>query len=60
MVHKPSDLNSFEFAVLCGLRVTQLIRGCVPRVVVAESEKLTMTAQREIAEGKVVREAKAE
>jgi DNA-directed RNA polymerase subunit K/omega len=47
-------MNVFEFAVLSGLRVAQLTRGCIPRVVVP-SLKVTVTAQREVAEGLVVR-----
>jgi len=46
-------LNAFEFAVLAGLRASQLTRGCTPRV--DGSVKLAVIAQREIAEGKVVR-----
>jgi len=48
-------LNAFEFAVLAGLRASQLTRGCSPRV--DGSVKLAVIAQREIAEGKVVRVA---
>jgi DNA-directed RNA polymerase subunit K/omega len=50
-------MNAFEFSVLSGLRAGQLSRGCTPRVV--ESRKLAVTAQHEIAEGKVVRSANA-
>jgi DNA-directed RNA polymerase subunit K/omega len=46
-------LNAFEFAVLAGLRASQLTRGCTPRV--DGSVKRAVIAQREIAEGKVVR-----
>ena len=53
MVHRPLHLNAFEFAVLAGLRASQLTRGCTPRV--DGSVKLAVIAQREIAEGKVVR-----
>ena len=51
MVKCPDDLNPFEFAVLSGLRAAQLHRGCTPRV--EQSHKLAVTAQHEIAEGKV-------
>lgn len=52
MINRPIDLSAFEFVVLSGLRAAQLIRGCTPRV---EGEhKLIMTAQMEVAEGKVV------
>jgi len=50
-------MNAFEFSVLSGLRAGQLRRGCTPRVL--ESPKLAVTAQHEIAEGKVVRSSHA-
>jgi DNA-directed RNA polymerase subunit K/omega len=50
-------MNAFEFSVLSGLRAGQLSRGCTPRVL--QSPKLAVTAQHEIAEGKVVRSANA-
>jgi DNA-directed RNA polymerase subunit K/omega len=53
VVQRPAEFNPFEFAVLAGLRAGQLARGCTPRVECAE--KLTVTAQMEVAEGKVVR-----
>jgi DNA-directed RNA polymerase subunit K/omega len=53
MVKRPDGMNAFEFSVLSGLRAAQLHRGCTPRV--AESQKITVTAQHEIAERKVVR-----
>jgi DNA-directed RNA polymerase subunit K/omega len=53
VVHRPIEVNAFEFAVLAGLRAAQLTRGCTPRVTC--SEKVTITAQMEVAEGKVVR-----
>jgi DNA-directed RNA polymerase subunit K/omega len=53
VVHRPSDFGVFEFVVLSGLRAGQLMRGCTPRV--AGSHKLIMTAQIEVAAGKVVR-----
>jgi DNA-directed RNA polymerase subunit K/omega len=57
MVKRPDGMNRFEFSVLSGLRAAQLRRGCTPRVV--ESSKLTVTAQLEIAERKVVRSPNA-
>jgi DNA-directed RNA polymerase subunit K/omega len=39
--------------VLAGLRASQLRQGCVPRV--PESEKVTVTAQQEVAQRKVCR-----
>ena len=54
MVHRPAQTNAFEFAVVAGLRAAQLARGSTPRVKCGE--KVTVTAQMEVAEGKVVRE----
>jgi len=54
MVQRPSTWNAFEFAVLAGLRAAQLARGCTPRVIGAE--KVTVTAQMEVAAGKIVRD----
>jgi DNA-directed RNA polymerase subunit K/omega len=53
MVKRPEGMNRFEFSVLSGLRAVQLSRGCTPRVV--PSGKLTVTAQHEVAELKVIR-----
>jgi DNA-directed RNA polymerase subunit K/omega len=58
MVHRPAELAAFEFAVLAGLRAVQLARGCTPRVTGAH--KITITAQMEVAEGKVVRQLSGE
>ena len=55
MVHRPVESNSFEFAVLAGLRAHQLTRGCTPRVAGRDNTKVTVTAQMEVAERKVVR-----
>ncbi len=52
MIKRPDGMNAFEFAVLSGLRAAQLVRGCTPRV--AQSAKVTVTAQHEVAEGKVL------
>jgi DNA-directed RNA polymerase subunit K/omega len=46
-----SDIGRFEFVKLSALRTAQLMRGCTPRV--NGCRKLTTTAQREVAEGKV-------
>ena len=54
MVHRPSELNAFEFAVLAGLRARQLARGCTPRVKIGA--KIAVTAQMEVRDGKIVRE----
>jgi DNA-directed RNA polymerase subunit K/omega len=53
MVKRPDGMNAFEFAVLAGLRAAQLHRGCTPRV--AQSPKVAVTAQHEVAERKVLR-----
>jgi DNA-directed RNA polymerase subunit K/omega len=53
MVKRPVGMNAFEFAVLAGLRAAQLNRGCTPRVL--QSAKTAVTAQHEVADGKVVR-----
>ena len=53
MVKRPDGINKFEFAVLSSLRAVQLMRGCVPRV--TTTQKMIMTAQLEVAAGKVVR-----
>ena len=52
MVNRPIEMNQFEFAIVSGLRTAQLMRGCVPRV--NKALKPITTAQREVAEGKVV------
>ena len=53
MVHRPADTNVFEFVILSSLRAAQLMRGCTPRV--GPAGKPVTIAQREVAEGKVVR-----
>jgi len=58
VVQRPNAVNAFEFAVLAGLRAGQLARGCTPRVTCAA--KVTVTAQLEVAEGKVVRQINGE
>jgi DNA-directed RNA polymerase subunit K/omega len=45
------DVGKFEVVRLAALRTAQLMRGCSPRVRVGH--KLTTTALREIADGKV-------
>jgi DNA-directed RNA polymerase subunit K/omega len=54
VVHRPELSNAFEFTVLAGLRAAQLARGCMARVPCAD--KITVTAQLEVAAGKVVRD----
>jgi DNA-directed RNA polymerase subunit K/omega len=58
VVQRPTELAAFEFAVLAGLRAGQLARGCTPRVTCAD--KITVTAQLEVAQGKVVRQINGE
>ena len=51
MIQRPVHMNPFEFVVLSSLRAAQLMRGCIPRI--ASSQKVIMTAQLEVAAGKV-------
>lgn len=51
MIQPPPDMGLFQFVVISTLRAKQLVRGCVPRV--NGSHKVTVTAQIEVAEGKV-------
>jgi DNA-directed RNA polymerase subunit K/omega len=44
-------MGRFQFVVLSTLRAAQLIRGCTPRI--EGTHKKTVTAQAEVAEGKV-------
>ncbi len=57
MIHRPAGVSAFEFVVLAGLRAAQLMRGCTPRV--EAGHKVMMTAQIEVASGKVTRAADA-
>jgi DNA-directed RNA polymerase subunit K/omega len=52
VVKRPDGMNPFEFAVLSGLRATQLSRGCTPRV--PASAKVAVTAQHEVADRQIV------
>jgi DNA-directed RNA polymerase subunit K/omega len=58
VVQRPIELPAFEFAVVAGLRAGQLARGCTPRVTCAHN--VIVTAQLEVAEGKVVRQIDGE
>ncbi len=51
MVHRPAADNAFVFVKVASLRAAQLMRGCVARV--PASAKAVITAQHEVAEGKV-------
>jgi DNA-directed RNA polymerase subunit K/omega len=53
MVHRPADVNAFEFVIVSSLRAAQLMRGCVPRV--PAGDKRIVIAQREVAQGLVGR-----
>jgi len=56
MVKRPEGMNAFEFAVLSGLRATQLSRGCSARV--PASAKVAVTAQHEVAERQIIAAAR--
>ena len=51
MTHRPAEFNAFEFVVVAAHRAKQLTRGCTP--LVAVGLRPTITAQREVADGKV-------
>ena len=53
MITLPEDANSFEFARVASLRAAQLMRGCT--ALVERATKHTVTAQREVADGRVSR-----
>jgi len=52
VIQRPEGVGAFQFVVLATLRAAQLIRGCTPRV--DGMHKATVTAQLEVAEGKVM------
>jgi len=52
MIFRPHDTGGFEFVKIAALRAAQLMRGCTPRVEVGHRH--TVTAQHEVAEGKVI------
>jgi DNA-directed RNA polymerase subunit K/omega len=54
MVHRPAGFGAFQFVVLASLRAQQLTRGCLPRI--EGIHKLIVTAQTEIAEGRVLQD----
>jgi DNA-directed RNA polymerase subunit K/omega len=54
VIRRPAESGAFEFAVVSGLRAAQLMRGCTPRVD-GTHHKVIMTAQMEVAAGKVAR-----
>ena len=57
MIQRPPGVGAFQFVVLASLRAAQLTRGCTPRV--DGAHKATVTAQVEVAEGKVMQMAAA-
>lgn len=55
MIRPPQAMGTFEFVAVAALRAAQLARGCRPRV---DGDHCTaVLAQREVAEGKVIRSA---
>ena len=58
MIQRPSDMTSFEFVILSGLRAAQLMRGCIPRI--QSTHKLIMVAQMEVADHHIIRTPPAE
>jgi DNA-directed RNA polymerase subunit K/omega len=57
VIRRPDGMGSFEFATLASLRAAQLMHGCTPRVI--ENHTTAITAQLEVAEGKVTSIVKA-
>ena len=53
MIRPPHLTGTFEFLAVAALRAAQLARGCRPRV--AGDHTTAVLAQREVAEGKVMR-----
>jgi hypothetical protein len=53
VIKRPPGLGGFDFVTLATLRAAQLIRGCTPKI--EGDHKHTVTAQHEVAEGKIVR-----
>lgn len=51
MIQLPPGVGAFQFVVLSALRAAQLMRGSRPRI--DGVHKVTVTAQFEVAEGKV-------
>ena len=51
MIRRPAGVGAFQFVILASLRAAQLTRGCTPRV--EGDHKIIVTAQHEVAEGKV-------
>lgn len=58
MNYRNTEFSRFEFVRIASLRAAQLMRGCTPRV--QAGLKRTTTAQREVADGKVQSEPRAD
>jgi DNA-directed RNA polymerase subunit K/omega len=58
VIHRPSQIGAFEFAVVAALRAKQLSRGCVPRI--EAHHKVAVTAQLEVIAGKIARVAEGD
>jgi DNA-directed RNA polymerase subunit K/omega len=54
VIHRPSDVNAFEYIIMAAQRTAQLMRGCLPTIDVA-TQKVTTIAQSEVAVGKIKR-----
>jgi len=54
VIHRPSDVNAFEFIIMAAQRTAQLMRGCLPTIEVA-TQKVTTIAQSEVAVGTIKR-----
>ena len=57
MIHRPTTIGSFHFVVLAALRTKQLVRGCTP--LVTAGRRPSITAQMEVADGKIIASASA-
>ena len=53
VIHRPLTMGTFEFVTMAALRAAQLTRGCRPKV--DGIHTTAIYAQREVAEGKIVR-----
>lgn len=57
VIGRPPGIGAFQFVVLASLRVSQLARGCPPRV--DGAHRNAVVAQLEVSQGKVVQAAAA-
>lgn len=58
MIHRPAETNPFEYIRIASLRAAQLMRGCTARV--PAMHRKVLTAQMEVATGKIIRSPRAE